>query len=268
MSATRNKENITTLVIHCSATPNGQYYSAEDIDQWHKERGFSRALGCATAQYPLHYIGYHFVIILDGTAQVGRQTLETGAHVKGHNAESIGICLIGTNQFTEQQWSSLRRLILALTHQFPSITKVVGHRDLSPDTDGDGVVSMHEWLKTCPGFEVKDFISNGIHPLPEHFFVEPKKNTSADELSIKPSTLNIEAEGINILGQVGQIGMDMKPWWQSKTILAVIAGMLPALARLAGFDPSVLAPYSADIMAVIAAALAIYGRATAKTAIR
>ena len=34
------------------------------------------------------------------------------------------------------------------------ITKIVGHRDLSCDADGDGIVERHEWVKQCPGFDV------------------------------------------------------------------------------------------------------------------
>lgn len=73
---------ITELILHCSATPEGKDFSTTDIDRWHKARGFKM-------------IGYHYVIRLDGTIEQGRPLEMTGAHCKGHNAHSIGICYIG-----------------------------------------------------------------------------------------------------------------------------------------------------------------------------
>ena len=73
---------IDKVIIHCSATPEGKDYTVEDIDRWHRERGFD----C---------IGYHYVIYRDGSVHKGRDVAKIGAHCKGQNANSIGVCYIG-----------------------------------------------------------------------------------------------------------------------------------------------------------------------------
>jgi N-acetyl-anhydromuramyl-L-alanine amidase AmpD len=132
--------DISHIVIHCSATPDGHDTTLEDIDRMHRERGFAR-------------VGYHYVIELDGAVMPGRPLEAVGAHVQGSNLKSIGICMIGTARFADLQWDSLRALLLDLVAQFPE-AEVCGHRDFSPDLDGDGVVEEHEWFKLCPGFDV------------------------------------------------------------------------------------------------------------------
>ena len=71
---------IDTIIVHCSATPAGRDNSAADIRRWHRQRGFSD-------------IGYHFVVRLDGTIEAGRPLELPGAHCRGHNLRSIGVCL-------------------------------------------------------------------------------------------------------------------------------------------------------------------------------
>lgn len=84
------------IVIHCSDTPNNMdWVSSKHIDDWHKQKGFKE-------------IGYHFVIKRDGELETGRPMNKMGAHVKGHNYDSIGICLIGKDKFTREQFKSLR----------------------------------------------------------------------------------------------------------------------------------------------------------------
>ena len=73
---------IRKIIIHCSATQEGKDVSVETIRKWHLKRGWRD-------------IGYHFVIGLDGQVQEGRPIEQTGAHTKGHNFDSIGICYIG-----------------------------------------------------------------------------------------------------------------------------------------------------------------------------
>lgn len=73
---------IKEIIIHCSATKEGRNFTVADIDRWHRERG-------------MRCIGYHFVIYRDGSIHVGRAIEEVGAHCKGHNSISIGICYIG-----------------------------------------------------------------------------------------------------------------------------------------------------------------------------
>jgi len=152
MSRYRNQFEITTLIIHCAATPNGKWFNAEDIDQWHGERNFTRGNKFLKNQQPrLKHIGYHFVIGLKGGVEVGRSLTETGAHARGYNKVSLGTCLIGTDKFTEDQWLALKQHVEALKNKFPGL-KVIGHRQ----------VNTH---KTCPGFDVQTWLANGMNPL-------------------------------------------------------------------------------------------------------
>jgi N-acetylmuramoyl-L-alanine amidase len=163
---------IELLVLHCSDSPNGGDVGASDIDRWHRARGFERAIGWRKSQnYGLTSIGYHFVIRCIGQVETGRHVDEIGAHVVGYNQRSIGICLVGKDKWTPPQWMALKQLVTTLSAQFPG-AKVVGHRDLSPDLNGDGVIEPVEWIKTCPNFEVKSWLAAGMDPAPEHVLRE------------------------------------------------------------------------------------------------
>lgn len=130
---------IDAFVLHCSATHPGQNIGAESIRRWHtspdKEGG------------PFSDIGYHFVIRRDGTIEKGRSIETIGAHAKGHNRHSIGICLVGgvdrkgapECNYTREQWRALDRLESGLRFTFP-YADVIGHRDLPGVT------------KACPSF--------------------------------------------------------------------------------------------------------------------
>lgn len=94
--------------------------------------------------------GYHFYIRRDGLIEEGRPLTMAGAHAKGHNAHSIGICLIGgvnkkqkpEDNFTDAQWNSLEALYRMLDHEYPG-ARHLGHRDL-PKVN-----------KACPSFDVQ-----------------------------------------------------------------------------------------------------------------
>ncbi|MDR0370766.1 MAG: N-acetylmuramoyl-L-alanine amidase [Prevotellaceae bacterium] len=126
---------INNIILHCSATREGQNTTVADIERWHKERGFRT-------------IGYHYVIYLDGSVHKGRDVSEVGAHVTGQNADSIGICYIGglnsegkeKDTRTDAQKESLRKLVTELKGQFPDAT-VHGHNEFAK--------------KACPCFDVK-----------------------------------------------------------------------------------------------------------------
>jgi len=143
------------IVIHCSATPPSRDIGAAEIDRMHRDRGWSR-------------IGYHRVIRLDGTVEQGRDLDEIGAHVKSHNRTSVGVCLIGgvdeagkpACTVTEKQSNALLGLLTGLLQTYPT-AQIVGHRDLSPDLNGDGVIERHEWMKACPSFDVAHWIESG-----------------------------------------------------------------------------------------------------------
>jgi N-acetyl-anhydromuramyl-L-alanine amidase AmpD len=147
------QREVTTIAIHCADTPNGRPQTVADIDSWHRDRGFARVpywrvtKGFNTG---LTSIGYHFVIYVDGTVHTGRHVDEIGAHVAGHNSNSIGICLVGKDKFTAKQWDALKQLVADLevnikTGPHNHTVKVLGHCQF------DTAISQG---KTCPNFDV------------------------------------------------------------------------------------------------------------------
>lgn len=149
-------KTIDSIVIHCSATRAGQDVRAADIDKWHKERGFAM-------------IGYNYVIDLDGTVETGRPLSMDGAHCntaglsgQSYNKHSIGICYVGgldengnpAGTRTDEQKTAMHELVLQLMKKYP-IVEVIGHRDASPDKNGDDKITPNEWIKQCPCFDVK-----------------------------------------------------------------------------------------------------------------
>lgn len=117
---------IHRIIIHCAATPNGRVLgrggetAAQVIDRWHRARGFHR--GAPANDNGLTSIGYHGVIDTDGQLLTGRGVEELGAHVRGYNQDSLGLCLVGTDQFTSAQWAVLRTQILTLRVRWPEAT--------------------------------------------------------------------------------------------------------------------------------------------------
>lgn len=129
------REKTDLIVVHCSATPASMTVNVAVIDGWHKARGWQG-------------IGYHKVILRDGVVEQGRATGDQGAHVKGYNATSVGVCLVGgidersegIYNFTKAQMASLRVVVSGLRRDYPG-ARIVGHRDLDPG-------------KACPCFDV------------------------------------------------------------------------------------------------------------------
>ena len=169
-----DNSEITHIIIHCAATPNGRPHDIKDIDKWHEERGFGRAatfyqerkqelkqpwnvylinqeLMEKKSGFNPKHCGYHYLIRLDGVVELGRHIGENGAHARGWNHRSVGICMVGTNQFTREQWTVLPIVIrtlkkMALSRGWgPNGVQVIGHRQINPG-------------KTCPGFDVPAWI--------------------------------------------------------------------------------------------------------------
>lgn len=141
---------IDTLVVHCAATPPSLNIRAATISHWH------------TVDNGWRDIGYHYVIGRDGKCEKGRDLdgdgnvdEEVGAHVLGHNAHSIGICLVGgvdeggtpECNFTRKQYASLAVLLAKLTSEYKG-ARVLGHSDLDPENKSH-----------CPGFNVGEWWS-------------------------------------------------------------------------------------------------------------
>lgn len=148
------RKKTDTIVVHCSATKADQYIGVDTIRKWHLAQGWSD-------------IGYHIVITRDGLIEFGRKLNAVGAHVVGHNSTSVGVCLIGginasgkaENNFTQRQFSALRAVLTLLSETYPAArTNIVGHRDLSPDMNGDGKITPNEWIKECPCFDVRSWL--------------------------------------------------------------------------------------------------------------
>ncbi len=143
------EREINYIIIHCSATKADRDFTAKDVDTAHRYRGFSSA-------------GYHYYIRKNGAIEKMRPLEQPGAHCYGYNRNSIGVCYEGgldangapADTRTEAQKESLCYVVGCLLDQFPG-SRVVGHRDLSPDVNGNGRVEPIEWLKLCPCFEVR-----------------------------------------------------------------------------------------------------------------
>lgn len=134
------------IVIHCSATRPSMDVGRDEIDAWHRHRGFFG-------------IGYHYVIRRDGSIEPGRDEDKAGAHARGFNHKSLAVALVGgvtedditiaENNFTEEQFVSLGQLVKGLQHKYPE-AKVVGHNEL------EGVI------KECPSFDVQEWLSRQV----------------------------------------------------------------------------------------------------------
>ncbi len=143
--------DINRIIVHCSVSEWG---NAAEIDRWHRERKF-------------RCIGYHFVIgncyptsesyrkkkpdpDSDGKVEAGRPLEEQGAHTKGYNKDSIGICLIGERNFTSAQLWALKLKVLELVNQYPSIESYAWRNH------NKSVTGHYEWhkTKTCPNIDM------------------------------------------------------------------------------------------------------------------
>jgi len=131
--------NIDTIWVHCSATRPEMDIGADTIRKWHKDRGWSD-------------IGYHFVIRRTGQIEEGRPEDKPGAHVRGYNKNSLGICLIGgvdyngvaDANFTFAQYQALVGLIQELKQKYGMNVEVRGHRDVA--------------AKDCPCFSIQNLL--------------------------------------------------------------------------------------------------------------
>lgn len=130
--------NINTIILHSSATPEGRHHDADDIRDWHVEgNGWSD-------------IGYHFVIQIDGTVEAGRPLEVQGAHTRGYNANSVGVCYIGgTDEYgspkdtmTTAQAISVEALVCELREIYGDDVAFKGHNEFNA-------------LKACPCFDVE-----------------------------------------------------------------------------------------------------------------
>ena len=145
LGVTRSVRRVDQIILHCTATPEGEDYTVEQIRQMHLSRGFSD-------------VGYHFIIGRDGKVHAGRPEAIAGAHCTGHNTRSIGVSLVGgcpartvkdwnkksKDTRTAAQRAALEKLVKELLWRYPGAT-VHGHNEFAN--------------KACPSFNVKEWLT-------------------------------------------------------------------------------------------------------------
>lgn len=127
---------IKFLIVHCSDTDDGDDFKAIDIHKMHLSFGWDG-------------IGYHKVITRDGTIQNGRPEFWIGAHTYGINDQSLGVCLIGRNKFTSNQFESLKVVLKFWKNVYPNVI-IQGH--------SDAIITK----KTCPNFDVHNWCKENL----------------------------------------------------------------------------------------------------------
>lgn len=131
---------ITEVIVHCAATPEGKPFTVDDVRRWHRQQGWTD-------------IGYHYVIGLRGELWMGRDVDIQGSHCAagGHNRKSIGVCYIGgvardgktpKDTRTPEQKATLLKLLTDLRKLYPGM-RIYGHHDF-------------ERGKACPSFDAKN----------------------------------------------------------------------------------------------------------------
>jgi hypothetical protein len=148
---------VRLIVWHCSATRPDQNIGRAEIDAMHRAK-----------KPPWDGIGYHVVICRNGRIELGEELQRVGAHVLGRNYDSVAVVMIGginvqgvaVANFTAAQWESAFVVQAFLRRIFP-LAETLGHRDLSPDLDGDGIVEPQEFLKRCPCFDARATFATG-----------------------------------------------------------------------------------------------------------
>ena len=136
---------INQIIIHCAATPEGKAVTTEQIRRMHTAPVAKGGRGW-------NDIGYHYVIEMDGTIRTGRPEAVIGAHCKGHNQNSIGICYVGgvaadgktpKDTRTVAQYDAMTRLLKQLKQKYPHAT-IHAHNEFAN--------------KACPSFDVKKYL--------------------------------------------------------------------------------------------------------------
>jgi len=195
---------ITEAIVHCTATRADWWASrstsqkVKEITRWHVEdRGWSAC-------------GYHYLIDRDGTVATGRPIERDGAHVRGHNAGTIGISLFGghgssendrfEDNFTPEQERALRELLAELQAKY-GFTKVTGHNEYA--------------AKACPGFNVQRWLAQ-----------KPPARTSL----LSSTTLQASAAGVAATAGGGATAVASLD--STAQIVAIVAVAVVALAFL------------------------------------
>jgi len=118
------------IVHHTGGTDNypladTSHHTVDVVRQWHLSKGWDD-------------IGYHWFIEKDGATKQGRKEDLHGAHCKGHNVTSIGVCVAGNFDATlptKAQEKALTKLLKEIMerHDIP-YSEVYPHRKFANKT--------------------------------------------------------------------------------------------------------------------------------------
>jgi len=137
------RRNTDLIVVHCAATKPSMDIGYDEIRKWHVEdNGWDD-------------VGYHFIIRRNGDVERARPAGYQGAHAPAVNSRSIGICLVGgmaengepDNNFTLEQFLSLKDTIFMVMKKYPHIKEILGHSDVQDNKPN------------CPGFNLKEWLN-------------------------------------------------------------------------------------------------------------
>ena len=137
------RKKTDSIIIHCAATKKSMDIGYKEIREWHVD------------QNGWDDVGYHYIIRRNGKLEKSRPEEYSGAHAPSHNSRSIGICLVGgmaddggpENNFTLEQFLTLKDLVNMVMNKYSDITEVLGHCDVQDNKPN------------CPGFDVKQWMN-------------------------------------------------------------------------------------------------------------
>lgn len=137
--------DVNSIIIHCSDSDLPSHDNIETIRQWHTLRGFTGPDGVSGTHDD---VAYHYFIRKSGETEKGRDEDFQGAHTKGHNLKSIGICLSGKDNFTKMQFEALEVLLIdILSRHDLDRTSILAHNELDKS-------------KTCPNFDLDSWLKS------------------------------------------------------------------------------------------------------------
>ena len=136
---------IERIFVHCTA--GNQKATVEDLMREFKAKGWKAP-------------GYHVVVLANGTIHQLLPDSEISNGVQGYNSTAINVAYTGgidgngkaVDNRTEEQKKSLISLLKSLRERYPK-AKIMGHRDISPDKNSNGIVDPWERIKECPCFD-------------------------------------------------------------------------------------------------------------------
>ena len=134
---------IKYIAVHCTA--GSQKATVRDLELEFKRKGWKAP-------------GYHYVITADGKIHQMLDTEKVSNGVKGFNSVTVNVAytggIDGVDNRTDEQKKSLMALLKMLRKKYPNAV-IQGHRDFSPDLNGNGKIEKNEWIKACPSFDAK-----------------------------------------------------------------------------------------------------------------